>query len=165
MAFSRFSFFFEPLPERDETMRTFFRWAARLLALVAALLIIGLSIGIFLRPELFDNLPETWLADFRPAPPPALLMHTVFGDVTLDAEPIEEGEIRFVPLNKKLNPDFAKIAKGKFVAQVKDGEHLVEIRALKEDKQFLPAKFNANTELRFVAKEGEHNFKLQSEAK
>ena len=145
-------------------MRTLLRWALRVAALVALLLILTLTAGM-IRPELFDYLPEPVLAVFRASPLSDLQMYSVSGTVTFDGEPVAEGEIRFVPMSKNLNPDVGKIRKGKFVAQIKEGEHKVEIRALKGETQFIPARYNIDTDLRFQAKDGEQNFELRSDGK
>jgi len=137
----------------------------RIAAFLLILAMISTLIAVLVWPSLFEFLPDSLLTAFRPSPGPELKMHSVFGVVTLDGEPIAEGELRFVPMNGKLNPDIAKIKYGKYVAQVKDGEHKVQIRALKEGVQYVPARFNDDTELRFVAEEGEHPFHLVSKSK
>src|SRR4051794_7418598 len=56
---------------------------------------------------------------------------TVNGEVTFDDQPVKEGSIRFSPVDGKSATAGAKIADGKFTAQVPVGKHKVEINAPK----------------------------------
>ncbi|QDS98818.1 hypothetical protein [Adhaeretor mobilis] len=88
----------------------------------------------------------------------------VEGLITLDGEPIPNGEIRFYPSGDTHGPvSGAPIKDGKYVAKGKGGvpigTHHVDIRAFRADKnaaadpeggpaeQYLPAKFNTETSL------------------
>lgn len=131
--------------------------------LVAILLISALAVAVTV-PEILDYLPAPFLA-LGGSAAPELQMYQVSGTVTLGGEPIAEGEIRFVRLDNKYNPDVGKIRHGKFLARVKEGEHKVEIRAMKNHAEYIPARYNVSTELRFLAKEGELNFELHPNSK
>ncbi len=96
---------------------------------------------------------------------------TVSGTVSYQGQPIEQGEISFDPTDPRVSPDGAVITNGSYLAEVSPGEKIVRIRAsrlipaerlskydppgLRED--FLPAKFNANSETRIeIEATGDH---------
>jgi hypothetical protein len=103
----------------------------------------------------------------------------VTGTVTFDGQPVDSGEIIFVPEEKELAPDSGKIKKGSFTAQVTAGKKRVQIRAsrlvpgmsnpmgpVRED--YIPARYNSQSELTAeVTPNGANhwNFPLKSDGK
>ena len=82
----------------------------------------------------------------------------VQGTVTFDGQPVETGEIIFVPLDKDLGPDAGPITNGTFAFAVKAGKKRVEIRASREVpgkrtsmgpvyEDYIPARYNSRSEL------------------
>ncbi len=53
----------------------------------------------------------------------------VNGTVTLDGQPLKEGDVRFVPLDGKSQTASAKVTDGKFTATVSLGQMRVEFSA------------------------------------
>ena len=85
-------------------------------------------------------------------------MAQVSGAVTLDGQPIEDGEIMFVPLDKELGPEAGRINKGVFTLPAKVGMNRIEIRASKAvpgrqtpmgpiTLEYIPARFNTDSTL------------------
>ena len=64
----------------------------------------------------------------------------VRGDVTLDGKPLEEGVIRFVPIDGKTSTASELINGGKFSVKVPVGSHRVEISSPKLPKGIASAK-------------------------
>jgi hypothetical protein len=145
-------------------MRLWWHKLLRIAAVFAAILLISALAVAVTVPEILDYLPAPFLA-LGGSSAPGLPMYSVTGTVTFGGEPVSEGEIRFVRLDNKYNPDVGKIRQGKFLARVKEGEHKVEIRAMKNQAEYIPARYNVNTELRFQAKERELNFELHPNSK
>lgn len=104
---------------------------------------------------------------------------TVEGTVTLNGQPLEQGLIRFVPVDGQSQPADATITSGKFTAIVPVGDFRVEITAPKvvgqvkmyntpdsptvdKIEEAIPAKYNVNTELKMTVPKGktEKNFEL-----
>jgi hypothetical protein len=107
---------------------------------------------------------------------------TVNGTVTLDGNPLKEGYVRFVPADGKSQPASANVVNGKFSAAVPLGEMRVEFSAPKvvgrhkaydtpdspvvEDvDELLPARYNAQSELKITVKKGsqDETFRLTSQ--
>jgi len=61
-------------------------------------------------------------------------MHAVSGKVTLDGQPVPDGEIVFLDPDNKIGPDAGKIADGQFAFKAKAGKKKVEIRAARMEK-------------------------------
>jgi hypothetical protein len=95
----------------------------------------------------------------------------VSGAVTLNGSPVEDGQIRYVPIAETVGPvTMARIAGGKYVCDDKGGvpvgKHRVEIQAWDPNlppggrgepsrPPLVPAKFNENSELvETIADEG-----------
>lgn len=55
----------------------------------------------------------------------------VEGAVTLDGSPLGEGEIVFVPEEKKFGPDAGQIKDGRYKMKAKSGKSKVEIRSVR----------------------------------
>jgi hypothetical protein len=106
-----------------------------------------------------------------PAEPKARPTTDVSGSVTLDGQPLADGEIFFVNVAEGVNESLP-IAGGKFSGKASPGSRKVEIRAYKDaapskeaaemygadaqgsKEQFLPAKYNSETTLTADVKEG-----------
>lgn len=108
----------------------------------------------------------------------------VSGTVTLDGEPLADGEIHF--LSPQMGTlDIVKIAAGKFQGEAKAGDRRVEIRAYKDEERkptegeptmpgadeasrvnYLPARYNSQSELKAPVTEAgpnEFTFELTSD--
>jgi len=97
----------------------------------------------------------------------------VAGTVQYASQPLQEGEIRFVPLDGTIGPlTIAQIIDGKYIANnhegVPVGRHRVEIRRYDftdrvpgpgspPPKQLLPAKYNDKSELVLSVDAGVHD--------
>lgn len=96
---------------------------------------------------------------------------TVEGTVTFNSQPLQEGLIRFVPIDGQSQPADATIAGGKFTANVPVGEVRVEITSPKvvgqvrmyntpdsptADKieELIPPKYNVKSELKMKVAKG-----------
>ncbi len=105
--------------------------------------------------------------------------YPVSGTVTYDGEPVAQGDILFVPMNRSLAPDAGTIENGRFRAQAKEGECRVEISALNIGPDtkvvmgsaiatnFIPERYNRRSELRAEVSATDDNvydFKLTSSA-
>ena len=135
------------------------RWAGVLLLIVGPALLIGCS-----GPD---------------AGPPR---YSVTGTVTFDGEPVNDGQVLFLPADGGGQPDAGQLgAGGKFEFQVTAGKKRVEITGFRktgeitdEDTQetmpvteaFIPARYNTESELTVEVKpngENTHKFDLTSE--
>ncbi len=106
---------------------------------------------------------------------------TVSGTVTLDAQPLKTGIIRFVPVDGQTPTADATILDGKFAAKVPPGEKRVEIMAPKVVgtkklyetpdspavdivEELLPARYNLQSTLTITVVKGEQtkDFPLES---
>ena len=106
--------------------------------------------------------------------------YPVTGTATLDGQPIPEGDIIFADAAKLSPPSAGKIKDGKFTANVTAGKKNVEIRASKMmplpggqtgamgekemPQDYIPAKYNSQTELTMEVSSGPNtqDFKLES---
>lgn len=84
--------------------------------------------------------------------------YTVKGSVTLDGQPIENGQIIFLPADGGGRPDGTEIQNGEYEVVVTEGAKRVEITATQEIpaaepggipdyKPLVPKKYNENSEL------------------
>lgn len=101
--------------------------------------------------------------------------YRVFGQITLDAMPIADGEIIFRSLGKAPSVT-GKILQGKYECSPQGGDFSVEIYALRMPKKmdspsgetpmpenYIPSRYNENTELKVViSKDIQENFELKS---
>jgi hypothetical protein len=86
-------------------------------------------------------------------------MVSVSGAATWDGQPIEKGDIIFQDNDPSVVPDAGKIVDGKYTANVKPGEKTILVYATKASGevdpamgmapqlQYIPAKYNDDTEL------------------
>ncbi|VTR97701.1 hypothetical protein [Tuwongella immobilis] len=84
----------------------------------------------------------------------------VSGKVTLDGNPLAEGQILFVSDQKDVPPEQGQIAQGTYTATLPAGPRTVQITAWRDSKktnavmggavkeQYIPAKFNEKSELK-----------------
>jgi hypothetical protein len=102
----------------------------------------------------------------------------VKGSVTLDGKPLEDGTVRFAPLEGRANTSGGLIKSGEFTANVPIGKFRVEISSTKivggpADRhsdsvetvvQLIPEKYNTRSELTLDVKSGsnEPHFDLKS---
>ena len=107
-------------------------------------------------------------------------LHEVSGQVTFDGDPVEMGEILFESPNPAIRTEAGRITKGSYKFNVSPGPYIVRINAIKafplppgektvtgesvERRQFLPAKYNAESELKIDVKGAtKQDFPLKSE--
>lgn len=103
-------------------------------------------------------------------------MYTVSGRVTLDDQPVEEGEIVFFTVDERLGPDAGKIVHGEFLFKAKAGTKRVEIDASREVpgtegqgfrdgcllEDYIPERYNTATTLSAkVTPDGENRFDFE----
>jgi hypothetical protein len=92
----------------------------------------------------------------------------VSGSVTLDGQPIEQGEIQFIPADKQGTLQACPIGNGKFECRVTEGQKRVEITATREAPtpaadglpnfvSYIPAAYNAQSTLTAEVKAGGDN--------
>ena len=96
----------------------------------------------------------------------------VSGKVTWNGDPIERGNISFYPTDPSLRPDAGAIVDGKFQFRASPGEKRVEIFAdrpvgkpdkvmnLQRYEQFIPTRYNEQTELRATVSKGSKAFQF-----
>jgi hypothetical protein len=106
-------------------------------------------------------------------------MHEITGNVTYDGDPVAEGEVLFEHTDKTIAPDGATLKDGKYKAKVKEGPHIVRIRASKKVDlppgkkngmgdpwdfvSYIPPKYNDKSELTIdVQKSQTADFALKS---
>jgi hypothetical protein len=53
----------------------------------------------------------------------------VSGSVSVDGQPLKEGDISFVPLDKRFGGEGGKVSNGKFTMRARPGKNRIEIRA------------------------------------
>lgn len=101
----------------------------------------------------------------------------VTGSVTLDGQPVEQGEIRFLSADAQGTPYAGQIVNGKFDCQVTEGQKRVEITATRESPtpaadglpnfvSYIPAAYNSQSTLTAEVKPGGDNtytFDLKSQ--
>jgi len=104
--------------------------------------------------------------------------YDVTGSVTLDGQPIEQGEIRFLSADVQGAPETGQIVNGKFACRTTEGQKRVEITATRESPtpaadglpnyvSYIPAAYNSQSTLTAEVKPDGDNtftFKLQSQA-
>lgn len=84
--------------------------------------------------------------------------YTVSGTVTFDGQPVDQGEIRFMPADGQGTPYAGPIAGGKFECRVSAGQKRVEINATRESatpapdglpnfESYIPAAYNSQSTL------------------
>lgn len=84
--------------------------------------------------------------------------YTVTGIVSFDGQPVEDGEILFIPAEKHFGPDAGKIVNGAFRFAAKAGVKRVEIRAARDvpgkrtpmgpvREDYIPAGYNSQSQL------------------
>ncbi len=103
--------------------------------------------------------------------------YQVTGSVTFDGQPIEQGEIRFMPTEAGGTPYAGAIANGKFECKVTEGQKRVEISATREAPtpapdglpnyvSYIPEEYNTQSTLTAEVKPGGDNtftFDLKSQ--
>jgi hypothetical protein len=109
--------------------------------------------------------------------PSAPSTYPVSGTVTFDGKPVSDGDILFVPLDRRLGPDAGKIVAGRYATRAKAGKCRVEITALDIGPHtkyvdnsplaanYVPARYNDESELTAEVLAGGKNvfdFSLQS---
>jgi hypothetical protein len=106
---------------------------------------------------------------------------TIEGEVTLDNQPLKEGNIQFIPVSLEVPTGGSTIKDGKFTATVPAAEMRVLITANKvigqrrvydspdspvvpDVVELIPARYNSQSELTYHVKEGSQTtrFDLQS---
>lgn len=84
--------------------------------------------------------------------------YAVTGTVTFDGQPVEQGEIRFLPADMQGTPYAGQITNGKFECRVTEGQKRVEINATRESatpapdglpnfESYIPAAYNSESKL------------------
>lgn len=84
--------------------------------------------------------------------------YRVTGTVTFDGQPVEDGEIVFLPANSQGVPRAVKIVDGQFQCRLPEGEKRVEITATRESptpapdglpnyESYIPAMYNTESKL------------------
>lgn len=103
--------------------------------------------------------------------------YQVMGTVTFDGQPVEEGEIRFMPTEAGGTPYAGPIVNGKFECKVTEGQKRVEISATREAAtpapdglpdyvSYIPAEYNTQSTLKAEVKSSGDNtftFDLKSQ--
>lgn len=109
----------------------------------------------------------------------AAKLHSVTGTVTLDGEPLPQGDIHFDGTADGLGIDSARIKNGKYALRAKAGRKKVQIVASREVpgkenagipgtpvyEEYIPEKYNTKSDLSAEVKEGGENafpFELKS---
>jgi len=104
----------------------------------------------------------------------------VSGEVTLDGDPMPEGEIAFVKVSEGIR-DMLPIKNGKFEGEVLPGDRKIEIRAYRIEKagvemygddapesrvNYIPAKYNENSDLSAtITESGPNELKFEVSSK
>ena len=103
--------------------------------------------------------------------------YQVSGKVTCDGKPIKQGSIVFRPLDKDLSPEGGSIKDGLFEAKAKAGKNRVEIMALDIGPNtqyvggnpiatnFIPARYNEQSELEEDINSGNREFEFDVQSK
>jgi hypothetical protein len=103
----------------------------------------------------------------------------VTGSVTLDGQPVDGGEVLFIPSGGGGTPDACPIVNGAFKGEVSPGSKRVEINATKDTgevapdglpdyQNYIPKQYNVESTLTAEIKEGDStpmNFALESAGK
>jgi hypothetical protein len=100
----------------------------------------------------------------------------VFGDVTLDGQPVADGSIAYVPVDPKTPKVEVKVQDGKYSARVPPGAYRVQVSWVKPTGQkrkmyptpdspmvdvtaeSIPEKYNEKTELQAEIKPGDNKY-------
>jgi hypothetical protein len=108
--------------------------------------------------------------------------YKVKGTVTLDGQPLPEGDIIFMPDDKDQHPEPGRITNGRFELMAREGKKHVQISGSKiipgskvrgaggepVAQEYIPKRYNSATELTYEVKPQAENiaeFKLDSERK
>ena len=108
--------------------------------------------------------------------------YKVKGTVTLDGQPLPEGDLIFMPDDKNQHPEPGKITNGRFELMALEGKKHVQISASKiipgskvrgaggepVAEEYIPKRYNSPTELTYEVKPQAENiaeFKLDSKRK
>ncbi|MHB8902421.1 MAG: hypothetical protein ACYC6Y_26980 [Thermoguttaceae bacterium] len=105
--------------------------------------------------------------------------YEITGNVTLDGQPVDGGEVLFIPTDGAGSPDACPIAAGVFKGQVTPGSKRVEINATKDTgkvapdglpdyQNFIPKQYNTESTLTAEIKGADTaplNFALESSTK
>lgn len=103
--------------------------------------------------------------------------YPVQGSVTLDGQPVAEGQIYFFAANREGTPQICNIVDGKFEGRVTEGQKRVEITATRESStpapdglpnyvSYIPAAYNTESTLTAEVKadgDNDFTFPLQSQ--
>jgi hypothetical protein len=134
--------------------------------------------GGFLRGVLYGLLTWVGCGPLVGCGDPGPKTYPVSGSVTLDGQPLAEGDIYFFPLDPNVSADAGKITGGQFALRAKAGTMRVEIRATRVvpgrrtpmggpvREESLPSRYNKGTELRAEVAAGGYNqfhFALRSD--
>ena len=97
-------------------------------------------------------------------------LYPVSGSVSLDGQPVSEGDILFVSPDGVRGPDAGKIEGGKYALKTTDGKKRVEVSAAKirpggargaggepVPEEYIPARYNTASELSFEVKPAAEN--------
>lgn len=100
-------------------------------------------------------------------------MYDVSGSVSLDGQPLRDGDIVFEPLDQQYGADAGKVIDGKFAFKAKGGKNRVAIRAAKfvpnprnpdgepDSVSLVPTKYNDETVLEAeVAADGANQYQF-----
>jgi hypothetical protein len=103
-------------------------------------------------------------------------MHTVYGEVKFEGQPVPKGMISFVPEDPAQRTAAEKIENGRYTLRMTAGKRRVEIMATRDNgpvnpvmgqapqEQYIPEKYNVSSELKAeITPDGknEYNFDLQ----
>jgi hypothetical protein len=127
------------------------------MALRAASLVVALAAGVATAPGCSSGAASSQIS----------------GTVTLDGAPLKTGQIRFVPVDGQTPTAGAVITDGKYSTKLAPGEKTVEISSPREAParpmysdappppaaaggELVPARYNANTELKIEIKGGDN---------
>ena len=116
------------------------------------------------------------LRTFVPAAMAALLaagcggtpLYTVTGEITWQGQPVDDGQINFLPEDGTIHPVTAKIVNGRYEAKVPAGRMKVEVHGQKDmgyneamhqhtKKSYIPSEYNAYTILTCDVETHDHN--------
>jgi hypothetical protein len=95
-------------------------------------------------------------------------LYKVAGEVTWQGQPVEDGQIVFLPEDGNLHPVAVKIVNGKFEARVPPGRMKVEVHGQKDmgyneamhqntKAPYIPHEYNAQTTLKFEVERNDQN--------
>lgn len=106
--------------------------------------------------------------------PSGPVTYPVSGTVTFNGEPLPDGYVTLVPEDPSIGPEGSAIANGAFSFRAREGPKKVKIEAsrfvgpmnqvmgLTPKEQYIPAKYNVNTELTAeVTPDGDNRFTFE----